>query len=94
MLSKDGLFIRCVMPPFAPMKIVEATIRSRILNYFHNNAKNHILKLLNRYFDLYVCWTTLKNCYKNDSGPRCTYFIDKFFNFRKIESVSMDAYFT
>jgi hypothetical protein len=41
-----------------------------------------------------VCWTTLKCCYEDDSGPRCTYFIDKFFNFRKIESVSIDAYFT
>jgi hypothetical protein len=39
-----------------------------------------------------VCWTTLKHCYEDDSGPRHTYLKDEFFNFRKIENITMDAY--
>jgi hypothetical protein len=42
MLSNDGLFTYCVMSPSAPMTTMEATTRFKILNYFHNNAKNHI----------------------------------------------------
>ncbi len=75
MLSKDGLFTYYVMPPFAPMTTIEATTRFRVLNYFHNNSKSHILKLLNQYSNPHMFWTTLKCHFEDDSGPRPTYFI-------------------
>ncbi len=92
MLSKDGLFTYYVMPHSAPMTTIEAIAKFRILNYFHNNAKNHILKLFNRYSNPHVCWTTLKHPFEDDSGPRHTFFIDEFFNFRKIDNMPMDGY--
>ncbi len=90
---KGCVFTSCVMPHSAPMTTIEAIVRFRIQNYFHNNAKNHVLKLLNWYSNPHVCRTTLKPPFEDDSGSRHTYFIDEFFNFRKIENIPMDAYF-
>jgi hypothetical protein len=33
-------------------------------------------------------------CYKDNNGFRCIYLVDKFFNFKKIENIFIDAYFT
>lgn len=84
MLSKDGLFPYYVTPPSTPMTIAKTIARSRKLSYIHNNSKNHLLKLLNRYLNLYMCYMTLKHRYKDDIGPKRTYLIDKFLTLERL----------
>jgi hypothetical protein len=70
----------------------EVEARSRIMSILISNVKGNALKLLKRYQEPHECWSDLKFRYESDHGPRCHSLLDKLFNFKKTEGMTMDSY--
>jgi hypothetical protein len=70
----------------------EREARSRIMSILISKVKGNVLKLLKQYHELRECWSNLKFRYKSNNGPHHHSLLNKLFNFKKIESMTMDSY--
>jgi hypothetical protein len=91
LLQRDGNFVFCTTPPPMIIDNDEREARSRVMSILISNVKGNALKFLKRYREPYECWTDLKFRYESDNGPRRHSLLDKLFNFKKIESMTMDS---